>query len=298
LTAAALVLAAGGSRRLGQPKQLLDWGGRPLLERVVAAVHAWPVSPVVVVLGAHADDILERVDLGEALVVVNPEWEEGIASSLRVGFDLLAREVTAHWAFVALGDQPVKSWYGLRTLIQQFGAGEVPVHLQRDGQTLNVLLTPRQMETGGDYLIGIAPHHATTFKRFGPGDAVHAGAARTMELIDLTLVFIQKMFAGAVSTSNIGGPITVVQIAGQAAQTDISSILSVLAFLSIQLGILNLLPIPILDGGHLFFASFELIFRRPLSLRAREVAQQIGLALLVMLMVLAFYNDIVRLFGS
>jgi len=199
---------------------------------------------------------------------------------------------------VALGDQPVKSWYDLRTLIQQFGAGEVPVHLQRDGQTLTVLFTPRQMEAGGDYLIGIAPHHATTFKRFGPGDAVHAGAARTMELIDLTLVFIQKMFAGAVSTSNIGGPITVVQIAGQAAHTDISSILSVLAFLSIQLGILNLLPIPILDGGHLFFASFELIFRRPLSLRAREVAQQIGLALLVMLMVLAFYNDIVRLFGS
>ena len=100
------MLAAGGSRRLGQPKQLLDWGGRPLLERVVAAVHAWPVSPVVVVLGAHADDILERVDMGGALVVVNPEWEEGIASSLRVGFDLLAREVTADWAFVALGDQP------------------------------------------------------------------------------------------------------------------------------------------------------------------------------------------------
>lgn len=100
------MLAAGGSRRLGRPKQLLDWVGRPLLESAVAAVHTWPVSPVVVVLGAHADDILERVDLGGALVVINPEWEEGIASSLRVGFDLLAREVAADWAFVALGDQP------------------------------------------------------------------------------------------------------------------------------------------------------------------------------------------------
>jgi CTP:molybdopterin cytidylyltransferase MocA len=100
------VLAAGGSRRLGRPKQLLDWGGRPLLEGVVAAVHAWPVLPVVVVLGAHAEEILERTDLGGALVVVNPEWEEGIASSLRAGFDLLAREGVAEWAFVALGDQP------------------------------------------------------------------------------------------------------------------------------------------------------------------------------------------------
>ena len=104
------------------------------------------------------------------------------------------------------------------------------------------------------------------------------------------------MFAGHVSTSNIGGPITVVQIAGQAAQTDLASILSVLAFLSIQLGILNLFPIPILDGGHLLFNLFELIFRRPLSLRTREIAQQVGLALLLLLMVLAFYNDIMRLF--
>jgi regulator of sigma E protease len=199
---------------------------------------------------------------------------------------------------LAIADRPVTSWYDLRTLIQEFGAQPVPVRLLRDGQELTVMLTPRQADASGDYLIGIAPRHATTFKRFGPIEAIRAGATRTMDLIDLTLVFIKKLFAGAVSTSNIGGPITVVQIAGQAAQTDISSILSVLAFLSIQLGILNLLPIPILDGGHLFFACFELVFRRPLSLKAREIAQQIGLALLVMLMILAFYNDIVRLLGS
>lgn len=106
MNAAALVLAAGGSRRLGRPKQLLDWGGRPLLEQVVAEVAAWGVSPLVVVLGAHADEILERVDLGDSLVVVNPEWEEGLASSLRVGFDVLARQREADQAFVVLGDQP------------------------------------------------------------------------------------------------------------------------------------------------------------------------------------------------
>ena len=159
-------------------------------------------------------------------------------------------------------------------------------------------ITPQHVEDNDEFLIGIAPHQETVFKKFSLVEAFQEGAARTVELIDLTIVFIQKLFAGHVSTSNIGGPITVVQIAGQAAQTDFSSILSVLAFLSIQLGILNLLPIPILDGGHLFFYCFELIFRRPLSLRAREVAQQIGLVLLILLMVLAFYNDIVRIFGS
>lgn len=199
---------------------------------------------------------------------------------------------------VAIGDKPVTSWYDLRTMIQATGDRPMAIHVMRDGREITLTLTPRQAEAGGDYLIGIAPQHATTFKRFGPVEAIRAGADRTIDLIDLTLVFIRKLFAGAVSTSNIGGPITVVQIAGQAAQTDMSSILSVLAFLSIQLGILNLLPIPILDGGHLFFACFELVFRRPLSLKAREIAQQVGLALLVMLMLLAFYNDIVRIFSS
>ncbi len=91
---------------MSQPKQLLDWGGRPLLQHVVAAVCSWPVRGVAVVLGAHAEEILDRVDFGSALVVINPGWEEGIASSLRVGLDLLARESRDEWAFIALGDQP------------------------------------------------------------------------------------------------------------------------------------------------------------------------------------------------
>ncbi len=103
---AALVLAAGASTRLGQPKQLLDWGGRPLLEHVLATVHAWPVATVAVVLGAHAEEILERVDFGSAIVVLNLEWEEGIASSLRAGLDALARDPRLDAAFIALGDQP------------------------------------------------------------------------------------------------------------------------------------------------------------------------------------------------
>jgi len=199
---------------------------------------------------------------------------------------------------LAIADQPVAGWYDLRTIIQQVGAEPTPFQIERDGRPMTIEITPRPAEGGGDLLIGIAPQQASVFKQFPLGEAIQAGTRRTVELIDLTLVFIQKLFSGHVSTSNIGGPITVVQIAGQAAQTDLSSILSVLAFLSIQLGILNLLPIPILDGGHLFFNLFELILRRPLSLRAREVAQQVGLALLIMLMLLAFYNDIMRMIGS
>lgn len=199
---------------------------------------------------------------------------------------------------LAIGDHVVNSWYDLKEIIQKVGGETIAFQILRDEQVQSLEIKPSREPAEGSYLIGIAPQQKTLFKKFPFGEAVSAGATRTFELIDLTLVFIQKLFAGHVSTSNIGGPITVVQIAGQAAQTDMSSIFSVLAFLSIQLGILNLLPIPILDGGHLFFNFFELIFRKPLSMRAREIAQQIGLVLLLLLMVLAFYNDIVRIFGS
>ncbi len=192
---------------------------------------------------------------------------------------------------------PISSWYDLKGIIQKIGNKTVAVHLERAGKPLIVDLTPEQRDGEGDYLLGIAPLYNSELKRFGFVDAVREGASRTWELIELTVVFVQKLFTGNVSTKNIGGPITVVQIAGQAAQTDLSAILSVLAFISIQLGILNLLPIPILDGGHILFYVIELVTRRPVSIRVREMAQQVGMAMLLMLMVLAFYNDIVRLWG-
>lgn len=103
---AALVLAAGGSSRLGTPKQLVSWKGRPLLEWIVADVASWPVSDVCVVLGAHLEEVLGAVDFGEATVLENPDWEEGIAASLRVGLDYLGRDSRTDRVIVALGDQP------------------------------------------------------------------------------------------------------------------------------------------------------------------------------------------------
>jgi molybdenum cofactor cytidylyltransferase len=102
----ALVLAAGASRRFGRPKQLVDWHGIPLLQAVLAEVSSWPVEAVAVVLGAHEEEILEAVDFGDAMIVLNPEWEEGIASSLRVGLDAIGRDSQVARAFLVLGDQP------------------------------------------------------------------------------------------------------------------------------------------------------------------------------------------------
>jgi regulator of sigma E protease len=195
---------------------------------------------------------------------------------------------------LAIDGQSVNSWYDLKDLIRTGAGSGQSFQVQRaDGNLTTLTMTAEAKD--GEYIIGISPQMKMIEKRYAPLAAIGAGWNRANELIELTYLFIGKLFTGHVSSDNIGGPISVVQIAGQAAQTDVASIFLILAFLSIQLGILNLLPIPILDGGHLFFNLIEVIIRRPLSLRIREIAQQVGLALLLLLMLLAFYNDITRL---
>ena len=223
--------------------------------------------------------------------------QAAIIGSLMPGMPAAAAGLQKGDRILQISGSAITSWYDLKHFIQRAEGEAVDVLVARDSAEMTLQLQP-QLHESGAWLIGIGPEQQTVSKKFGPLAAVREGAERTVELIDLTLVFMQKLFSGHVSAKNIGGPITVVQVAGQAAQTDLSAVLSVLAFISIQLGILNLLPIPILDGGHILFYVLELIFRKPLSVRAREILQQIGLALLLMLMVLAFYNDLTRIFWS
>lgn len=110
----------------------------------------------------------------------------------------------------------------------------------------------------------------------------------------MTVLAVGKIIGGAISLDNVGGPIMIAKTAGEQAETGLVYFLSFMALLSINLGLLNLLPIPILDGGHLVFYLWELVSGRAVSMKTREFAQQVGLVLLVGLMVLAFYNDIAR----
>lgn len=197
---------------------------------------------------------------------------------------------------VRIDDFPISSWYELHDVIQGLAGRTGQFVIERQGQTVPLAIAPTRNSNEEPWLIGITPQQELKLKQFAFTEAVTFGFKRTVELVDLTLMFLRKLVAGHVPADNIGGPIMVMQIAGQAAQTDFSTILTVLSFLSIQLGILNLLPIPVLDGGHLFFNFVELLWRRPLSLRAREMMQQLGLGLLLMLMLLAFYNDLMRIF--
>ena len=167
---------------MARPKQMLDWGGRLLLEHVLDAVACWPVDGVVVVLGAHAEEILDRVDFGTALVALNPGWEEGLASSLRVGLDLLSRDPRHEAAFIVLGDQPQvppEVPAGLLAGAEESGRpAVVPVYRYQRGnpvlvaRTLWVQLMALQGDSGAAALLQAHPAwvHEVRFDFAAPAD--------------------------------------------------------------------------------------------------------------------------------
>ena len=138
--------------------------------------------------------------------------------------------------------------------------------------------------------------HGTELYRMGVFEGVQYGFVRTWEMTALTLGVFAKMVTSAISPDNLGGPIAIAQLAGKTADLGLVYFLSFLALISVNLGVLNLLPIPILDGGLLVYLGLEKLRGKPLSARFLEMTQMVGLALIISLMVFAFYNDISRLF--
>src|SRR5438105_1847243 len=144
----------------------------------------------------------------------------------------------------------------------------------------------------------IPPAHAEKMLvrvQHGPVDAVVKAAAKTWDISIFSLKMLGKMLMGEVSWKHLSGPVTIADFAGQSAQMGWISYLTFLALISISLGVLNLLPIPLLDGGHLMYYAIEVIKGRPVSERTMELGQRVGLALLLVMMAFAFYNDLNRL---
>jgi regulator of sigma E protease len=204
-----------------------------------------------------------------------------------------------------INGKKINQWEDIAGMIA-VGKGQ-PIHLsvRRDGQVLQFTITPEPRisknlfgESIQGHAIGIAAAGEIVTETSNPFQAVVRGSKQTWKVIDLTIMSLVKMVQRVVPMDSVGGPIMIAKMAGETAQMGASSFLAFMALLSINLGVLNLLPVPVLDGGHLFFFFCELVIGRPVSQKVREYAQQIGLFLLLSLMVLAFYNDIVRYFFS
>ncbi|HOC37719.1 MAG TPA: RIP metalloprotease RseP [Thermodesulfobacteriota bacterium] len=198
---------------------------------------------------------------------------------------------------VEIAGVPVYHWNQVSQLLEQHGDKTVTVVVLRRNQTLSVPLEPRVEETNGQRrpVIGISLITKTITEQYGPIQALVKGTKKVFEVTGLTLYVLKKLVSAQLSVKTLGGPIMIAQATSQAAASGAANLLFFIAFLSINLAIINIIPIPILDGGHLLFLSIEAIRGKPIEVKKMEIAQQVGMAALLLLMVIVTYNDIQRL---
>ncbi len=205
---------------------------------------------------------------------------------------------------VQIGGQPIVTWPEVVQAVRASPGKPLDFEVRRNDSRYTARITPDAL-TEGDHEIGrigatVKDSRASrkdmmVTVRYGPLSALGKAVEETWDKSQFSLVMIGKMITGEVSWRNISGPITIADYAGQSAKLGAEYYLKFLALISISLAVLNLLPIPVLDGGHLLYYVVEIIQRKPLSERAMEIGQQIGMTLLLLLMACSFYNDINRL---
>lgn len=203
---------------------------------------------------------------------------------------------------VAIDGKPIATADALMRAIQQSGGKILQLQVRRDGTLFNAELQPKSVSVDGKpvwrieaMLGGDIP---TVKIERNPAQALQDGAQRTWDLSVLTLKTLGRMVIGQASLQNLSGPVTIADYAGKSAELGWMAYLSFLAVVSVSLGVLNLLPLPVLDGGHLLYYAYEGLTRRSVSQRWQERLQQGGLAVIAMMMAIALYNDLARLLGQ
>ncbi|MBE0440216.1 MAG: RIP metalloprotease RseP [Gammaproteobacteria bacterium] len=200
--------------------------------------------------------------------------------------------------------QHIDDWNRWVDLIKSSPEKALNITIERNKQQIDLALTPAKGDDNSGFIGARVNASATPIPkalqaelRHGPIDALYYASKETWQFTTSTLKSLGGMLVGTVSTKNLGGPISIAQYAGSSAEQGAITFISFLAMISISLGILNLLPIPILDGGHLMLYFIEALKGSPLSESMQQSAQKLGIMLLLTLMILAFFNDLTRLFG-
>lgn len=205
----------------------------------------------------------------------------------------------------AIDGKPISTWEEMAESITASDGRPMSFAIERLGEILTFSIIPISRKTknlfGEDidrYIIGISSAGDVENLKLGPGEAILESFRQTYNIVELTVVSIAKLIQGTVSAKTVGGPIMIAELAGQQAKEGPLNFVFLIALLSINLAIINFLPIPVLDGGHILFFTIELVLGRPVNTRMREIAQQAGIFILIMLMIFVFYNDISRIFSG
>jgi regulator of sigma E protease len=215
-----------------------------------------------------------------------PAWEAGLRAGDRI---------------IEINGTKISDWQDIMKEMAFAGNSPMKFTYERDGKTFQATITPKEVEENSELgnavkrkKVGIAPRDGVVPRKENVLSAIPKSLEITWNMTATMVRGLYHMIVGDISTKEIGGPIAIMQLMGKQAEHGIWSLVTFIAFISINLGVLNLLPIPVLDGGHILFNFIEIITRRKVSDKVVDIAQKVGLTLLILLMAFAFYNDIMR----
>lgn len=205
----------------------------------------------------------------------------------------------------SINGKAVSSWDNMAEIISGSNGGKLSLSIIRNGDVLKLDIVP-ELKTAKNifgeeikrYAIGITSAGDFYTKKLNLFEALFESVRQTYKIINLTVVSVVKLIQGTLSAKTLGGPIMIAEMAGQQAREGMANLAFFIALLSINLAVLNFLPIPVLDGGHLLFFFIEAAIGKPVNTKMREIAQQVGIFVLIVLMIYVFYNDITRIFFS
>jgi len=199
----------------------------------------------------------------------------------------------------------IDSFTELQGVVALSSGNELSIRVDRNGQLIDLVATPQRMEDvdpfGNKVQLGkLGFQHRgleedTIYERYGPIKAVQVGVGQTWFIVEQTMVFVSRLFVGKEDAAQISGPVRIAQISGEVAGLGLVALINLAAILSVSIGLINLFPVPMLDGGHLLYYAYEAVAGKPLSERVQEYGFRVGLAMVLCLMVFATWNDITQL---
>lgn len=221
---------------------------------------------------------------------------------VRAGTPAAAVGLHAGDTVLDIAGMPIQFWNDVADTIGKSGGREITVTVDRQGQVLSFDVVPERLsrknifgEEEESFLIGIAASGKTVSVPLNGGSAAVAGMEQTWDMIVITAQGFAKIIQRVIPMDNVGGPIMIAQMVSQQTEHGVAAVLALAALISVNLGLLNLLPVPVLDGGHLVMLLIETVIRRPVPPRVMDIASRIGILLLITLMIWATFNDVRRL---